>query len=162
MQLNSARTGVEQRPASLTVAAQEAHLNPEVQGLLGSVTSTWGQDVPDLSPQPLRGLGKPHHAACHDDRPAWKRGPGSRDTPSRLQVTPEPEAEAWPLCAGEPPAHRPQDGAHPEWPAGAQRGQLVSVGLSLWPLATLACSAHRARPTEGQQGGTKPGHGQAG
>lgn len=96
MQLNSARTGVEQSPASSAVAAQEAHLSSEVQGLRCA------------RPQPPApwGLGKPHHAPCHDDRPAWKRGPGSRDTPSRLQVTPEPEAEAWALCTVEPPAHR--------------------------------------------------------
>lgn len=96
MQLNSARTGVEQSPASSAVAAREAHLSSEVQGLRCA------------RPQPPapRGLGKPHHAPCHDDRPAWKRGPGSRDTPSRLQVTPEPEAEAWALCTVEPPAHR--------------------------------------------------------
>lgn len=87
---------MEQSPASSAVAAQEAHLSSEVQGLRCA------------RPQPPApwGLGKPHHAPCHDDRPAWKRGPGSRDTPSRLQVTPEPEAEAWALCTVQPPAHR--------------------------------------------------------
>lgn len=59
---------MEQSPASLAVAAQEAHLSPEVQGLLGSVTSTWGQDVPDLSLQPPGDSGSPtmHHAIITD------------------------------------------------------------------------------------------------
>lgn len=44
----------EQGPSSSAAAAQEDHLSPEVQDLLGSVTATWCHDMPNLSLQPPR------------------------------------------------------------------------------------------------------------
>lgn len=161
MQLNSARTGVEQGPTSLAAAAQENHLSPEVQGLLGSVTSMWGHNVPNLSLQPPWGLRQPHHAPCHHDRPAWREAQGAETLPSDSRGLQSQSRGLASLCAGEPTAHRPQCSACSERSAGVHVGPLVSVCLSLTTDHTVP-SAHERGQRRDNRAGTKPGHGQAG
>lgn len=70
--------GVEQGPSSLAVAAQEDHLSPEVWDLLGSVTATWGHDVPNLGLQPPRETQEAPPYTTPSAQSSLEQGPGSR------------------------------------------------------------------------------------
>ena len=70
--------GVEQGPSSLAVAAQEDHQSPEVRDLLGSVTATWGHDVPNLGLQPPQETQEAPPCTTPSTQSSLEQGPGSR------------------------------------------------------------------------------------
>lgn len=96
---------VEQGPSFSAAAAQEDHLSPEVQDLLGSVIATWGYDVPNLGLQPPRVT----QEALPCTIPSAQSSPGSRDTPVRLKVNSGAKSRGMAsLRAGDPTPNTPQ------------------------------------------------------